>query len=172
MPAATFLGELRPVHGVIMAVILVVDQITKHLIRVDLVPASGDRVIVTDFFAIVHAWNPGVSFSMFADAGAVMPWLLSAIALAVSLALLLWLRAGADRVTGWALALIIGGALGNVIDRLRFGAVFDFLDFHAAGYHFPAFNVADSAISIGAALLVFKMLFGSPKQVDEPPDAS
>src|SRR5690606_9236152 len=82
------------------------------------------------------------------------PWVLSGLALAVVVLLLVWLRRVDHVLTATGLGLIIGGALGNVIDRVRFGAVLDFLDFHAFGWHWPAFNVADSAISVGAVLLL------------------
>ena len=93
-----------------------------------------------------------------------MPWLLSGLALAVVVALGFWLRRVAHPLVGVALGLIIGGALGNVIDRVRFGAVVDFLDFHALGYHWPAFNVADSAICVGAALLLVDGLLAPRRQ--------
>jgi signal peptidase II len=121
-------------------------------------------VAVTPFLNLVVVWNRGVSFGMFASAAALMPWLLSGLALAVVVALGFWLRRVAHPLTGVALGLIIGGALGNVIDRVRFGAVVDFLDFHALGYHWPAFNVADSAICVGAALLLVDGLLAPRRQ--------
>ncbi len=159
--AARLFGHIRLTHALIIAVVMILDQATKYWMRVHVVPGRLDQIELLPVLNLVHVWNPGISFSMFASGEAYMPWILAAVALAVSAAMLAWLRAGADRVTGWALSTIVGGALGNVIDRVVFGKVFDFVDAHYAGYHFPAFNVADAAISLGAVLLIFKMLFGS-----------
>jgi signal peptidase II len=135
---------------VIAGTVVVLDQLTKWAIL-----AWLDRAIaLTPFFNLVVVWNRGVSFGMFDSHGALAPWLLSGLALAVVAALLLWLTRIEHPLPGTGLGLIIGGALGNVIDRVRFGAVIDFLDVHALGWHWPAFNVADSAICIGAALLL------------------
>jgi signal peptidase II len=135
---------------VIAGTVVVLDQLTKWAIL-----AWLDRAIaLTPFFNLVVVWNRGVSFGMFDSHGALAPWLLSGLALAVVAALLLWLRRVEHPLPGAGLGLIIGGAVGNVIDRVRFGAVIDFLDVHALGWHWPAFNVADSAICIGAALLL------------------
>jgi signal peptidase II len=95
-----------------------------------------------------------VSFGMLDSASRLGPWILSGLALAVVVLLLGWLRRVDHPLTSAGLGLIIGGAIGNVIDRVRFGAVIDFLDFHALGWHWPAFNVADSAIFVGAVLLL------------------
>jgi signal peptidase II len=134
----------------VAAAVVVLDQLTKWAILTWL-----DRAVaLTPFFNLVVVWNRGVSFGMFDSDGALAPWLLSGLALAVVGALLLWLRRVDHPLPGAALGLIIGGAVGNVIDRVRFGAVVDFLDVHAMGWHWPAFNVADSAICIGAALLL------------------
>ena len=104
-------------------------------------------------------WNRGVSFGMFNTASPYNAWVLSAIALGIVAALAVWLRRAGRPFLAAAIGLVMGGALGNVVDRLRFGAVFDFLDLHAVGYHWPAFNVADSAITVGAVLLVVDSLF-------------
>ena len=110
---------------------------------------------VTSFFNLVLVFNPGASFSFLADAGGWQKWFFVVLALAISTWLLHMLRQhAAERLLPAALALILGGALGNVIDRLRFDAVVDFLDFYAAGYHWPAFNVADSAITVGVGLML------------------
>ncbi|HLT00626.1 MAG TPA: signal peptidase II [Geminicoccaceae bacterium] len=134
----------------IAGVVVVLDQLTKWAILVWL-----DRAIaLTPFFNLVVVWNRGVSFGMFDSTSPLGPWVLSGLALAVVVLLLVWLRRVDHVLTATGLGLIIGGALGNVIDRVRFGAVLDFLDFHAFGWHWPAFNVADSAISVGAVLLL------------------
>jgi signal peptidase II len=145
---------------VVAGLVILLDQLSKLVILMLL----DHAVAVTPFLNLVVVWNRGVSFGMFASAAALMPWLLSGLALAVVVALGFWLRRVAHPLTGVALGLIIGGALGNVIDRVRFGAVVDFLDFHALGHHWPAFNVADSAICVGAALLLVDGLLAPRRQ--------
>jgi len=118
-----------------------------------------ESVAVTSFFNLVLVMNPGASFSFLADAGGWQRWFFIVLALTVSVWLLVLLRQHArERLMPTALALVLGGALGNVIDRVRFGAVVDFLDFHVAGWHWPAFNVADSAITVGVILLIWQQL--------------
>jgi signal peptidase II len=135
---------------VVAGIVVVLDQLTKWAVL-----AWLDRgIALTPFFNLVLVWNRGVSFGMFDSAGARGPWILSGLALVMVVALLAWLRRVEHPMTAAGLGLIVGGALGNVIDRVRFGAVIDFLDVHAAGWHWPAFNVADSAICIGAGLLL------------------
>ena len=114
---------------------------------------------ITPFFNVVSAWNKGVSFSMFWISAENGPWILSAVALVIALGLVFWLTRVTHFLTALGIGLVIGGALGNVIDRLRFGAVFDFLDFYVGTYHWPAFNVADSCITIGVVLLLWDGLF-------------
>lgn len=143
--------------------IIVLDQLTKVWLVSTLNP--GQSIPLTPFFNLVHVYNPGAAFSFLSDAGGWQRWFFVALALAVSVWLTLLIRRHAgERLLPLAAALILGGALGNVIDRIRFGAVVDFLDAHAAGWHWPAFNVADSAISIGVALLVWQQLFLAPKE--------
>lgn len=116
----------------------------------------GERLAVTSFFNLVLVLNPGASFSFLAEAGGWQKWFFIALALAVSVWLVVMIRRHAhERLQPFAFALILGGALGNVIDRLRLGAVVDFLDFHLAGWHWPAFNLADSAITLGVILLLW-----------------
>lgn len=117
-------------------------------------PLGGIRLEVTSFFNLVMAWNTGVSFSMFSDSGAYMPYILIAVALAITALFSFWLWREHNHINGICYALVIGGALGNVVDRARFGAVIDFLDFHAMGYHWPAFNIADMSIVAGISLLI------------------
>lgn len=143
--------------------IIVLDQLTKVWLVSTLNP--GQSIPLTPFFNLVHVYNPGAAFNFLSDAGGWQRWFFVALALAVSVWLTLLIRRHAgERLLPLAAALILGGALGNVIDRIRFGAVVDFLDAHAAGWHWPAFNVADSAISIGVALLVWQQLFFAPKE--------
>jgi signal peptidase II len=143
----------------VAAAALVLDQASKVYFY-DLLVAGGRRSIeILPFFNLVTVWNYGISFGMFNNGSAGGSIVFVGLALVIVAALLVWLRSVASPFVAAALGLVIGGALGNVIDRLRFGAVFDFLDFHAAGWHWPAFNVADSAICIGVVLLCIDALF-------------
>jgi signal peptidase II len=140
---------------VLAAAIVLADQASKWAVLASFVP--GERLRITGFFNLVLAFNKGAAFSFLAGAPGWQTPLFVAIALtAVVVVSVLLLRTPDRRIFCTALALILGGALGNVIDRLRFGQVVDFLDFHALGLHWPAFNVADSAITIGAGLLIIE----------------
>ncbi|NWG31297.1 MAG: lipoprotein signal peptidase [Rhodocyclaceae bacterium] len=137
--------------------VILLDQVTKNWVLA--VFHLHESVAVAPFFNLVLVMNPGASFSFLADAGGWQKWFFIALALGISawLAVLILRHAG-ERLMPAALALILGGALGNVIDRIRFGAVVDFLDVHYAGWHWPAFNVADSAITLGVILLLWHQL--------------
>ena len=139
--------------------VLVVDQATKLLVTATLTPYQ-EVIAVTTFFNLVHVHNTGAAFSLFADHSGWQRWFFLGVAVVAS-GVILWLLRGTRgrAVFCIALALILGGALGNVIDRLAYGHVIDFLDFHAAGWHWPAFNVADSAITVGAGLLIWDGLW-------------
>jgi len=140
--------------------IIVFDQLTKFWVVSAL--RLGQSIELTSFFNLVFVYNAGAAFSFLSDAGGWQRWFFVVLALAVSGWLTLLIRQHAsERMLPLAAALILGGALGNVIDRIRFGAVVDFLDVHAAGWHWPAFNVADSAISAGVVLLILQQLFFS-----------
>jgi len=145
---------------VLAAVVMVLDQATKWWMLEVVGIGYRPPIEVTPFFNLVMVWNRGVSFGLFAHEAEVMPYVLSGVALAISAALLVWLARAERRWIAAAVGLVIGGALGNVIDRLRFGAVADFLDVHAAGWHWPAFNVADAAISVGVGMILLDGLFG------------
>ena len=149
--------------GIIAALIVVVaDQISKALVF-GYLSETRPLVEVTSFFNLVTAWNTGVSFSMFDNLGQYGVYLLSGFALIVIAFLVYWLCREEDKYMQLALGFVIGGALGNVIDRIRLGAVFDFLDLHVAARHWPAFNVADSFICIGAALIIINGMFSTKK---------
>jgi len=154
----------RPLaSGLLLALaVVVVDQAAKYAVFQGIQPPWGG-LAVTGFFNLVMVWNRGVSFGLFSSGSPWTPIMLIGLALVVSAVLAWWLRRADSRLHVAALGLVIGGALGNVVDRALYGAVMDFLDFHVAGYHWPAFNVADAAISVGAALLVWDALFGSGK---------
>ena len=135
------------------AAIVLADQLTKWLVLSRFAP--GEALELTGFFNLILVFNKGAAFSLLANAPGWQTPLLVAFALGAALIVSVLLVRSAGRRTFCAgLALILGGAIGNVIDRLRYGYVVDFLDLHAAGWHWPAFNVADSAITIGAALLI------------------
>lgn len=145
------------------AAVLILDQITKWWI-VFTIMQLNTSIPVTPFFNLVLGWNPGISFGMLDWGFQATTWILSLVALAITAALGVWLYR-ADRLrVAFGIGLVIGGAVGNVIDRVRWGAVVDFLDLHWAGYHWPAFNVADSAITVGALVLILDSLFVREKK--------
>lgn len=150
-------ASLTPWLGIAFIVILF-DQLSK--ITVTRLFALGEDKVVTSFFNLTLAYNPGAAFSFLSNQGGWQRYFFTAIALgAVVFILYLLRRHAGQRLFCWSLALIMGGALGNLIDRLMYGHVIDFLDFHLAGWgHFPAFNIADSAITLGAILFIFDEL--------------
>jgi len=146
------------------ALVIVLDQLLKWWI-VTAVMDPPREIEVTSFFNLVMAWNRGISFSLFRSDWAAGPYVWAGLAVVVAVALGWWLGRVRHTLTAVALGLVIGGALGNAIDRLRLGAVADFLDFHWQGWHWPAFNLADSAISVGIVLLVAPGLFAAREGV-------
>jgi signal peptidase II len=135
------------------ALIIVLDQISKLWISSHFMYGEGLRVM--GFFNLVLAHNTGAAFSFLNDAGGWQRWMFSAIAIVAAVWIVRLLRQHAQQTLFClALALVLGGALGNLIDRVAYGYVVDFLDFYWGNQHFPAFNVADSAITVGAALLL------------------
>jgi signal peptidase II len=150
------------------AAIVLADQLTKWLVLSRFAP--GEALELTGFFNLILVFNKGAAFSLLANAPGWQTPLLVAFALGAALIVsVLLVRSPARRAFCAGLALILGGAIGNVIDRLRFGYVVDFLDLHAAGWHWPAFNVADSAITIGAALLILDGFRHHEKRVGASP---
>ncbi|MCS0807481.1 signal peptidase II [Massilia agilis] len=156
-------NSLMPWLGIAFIVILL-DQLTK--ITITTLFMHGEEKTITSFFNLVLAYNEGAAFNFLSNQGGWQRYLFTAIAIgAVGFILYLLRRAAGQRLFCWALALIMGGALGNAIDRLAYGHVIDFLDFHWEGFgHFPAFNIADSAITIGAILFIFDELRRVNKQ--------
>ena len=133
--------------------ILIADQFTKVLILGYY--KLGDATYVTSFFNVVRVHNEGAAFSFLANAGGWQRWFFTGIGVVAAIFIIWMLKSHpGQKLFSFALACILGGAIGNVIDRTLYGYVVDFLDFHYAGWHFPAFNVADSAISIGAVCLI------------------
>lgn len=158
MPAISRLAQMG---GLIAVISMIADQATKWWILEGIM--QPPRVIpMTPFFNLVLTWNNGVSFGLFNNNNELNALILSVLAIAIVIFLILWLRKAENKRMAIGLGLIIGGALGNVIDRGIHGAVVDFLDFYVNSYHWPAFNVADSCITIGAVILIFDSLF-SPK---------
>jgi signal peptidase II len=143
----------------IALLVLLLDQATKWLMLL-VVMAPPRTIEVTGFFNLVLAWNTGVSFSAFAGGGATGRWILVGIAIVISGFVLAWMGRTQRRLLIAGFALIVGGALGNVIDRVVHGAVVDFLDFNLAGWHWPAFNLADTAITLGVVAIIADSLFG------------
>lgn len=154
----------------ISACIFVLDAFTKWLVKEKL-PLDGNIDLIPGLFRLTHLENPGAAFSLFADSPG--PWpgrllvLFSLIALAV-ISFLIWKHGTVINVTTVSLALFLGGTLGNLCDRLLRGKVTDFLDFYIGTHHWPPFNVADSAIVVGALLLAGKVFFGSQKDTAKP----
>jgi signal peptidase II len=146
----------------VAALVVILDQVSKWWILSIMQPPHV--IEVTPFFNLVLVWNQGVSFGLFSHEAEIMPYVLSAVALGIAGVLLTWLRRADRWFVALALGMVIGGAIGNIVDRLRFGAVVDFLDVHAMGWHFWVFNIADSGISVGVALLVIDGLFSTPEK--------
>jgi len=120
---------------------------------------------ILPFFNFVVVWNQGVSFGMLSNDADYGPYLLIALSIAITIGFLIWMFRTQNLVHHLGIALVIGGAIGNVIDRFRFGAVFDFLDFHVFGFHWPAFNIADSCIVVGVfILMIYAFLFENNHQ--------
>ena len=163
---------MRPVLlGLLVAVLAIgVDQATKWWILLDVM--HPPRVIeVTPFFNVVLVWNRGISFGMFSNESMAGVWILSLLALIIVGFLTNWLRKAESKRAAISLGLIIGGALGNVIDRAVHTAVLDFLDFYLGSFRWPAFNAADSFITVGAILLILDSLFhtgGNQSKLNKP----
>lgn len=140
--------------------VIVLDQITKQLIVARL--QLGEGVMMTSFFDLVFVFNRGAAFSFLASEGGWQRWFFTGLAFVISSWLFVMLRHHArEKLMPLGIALVMGGALGNVIDRFVYGAVVDFLSFHAGPYYWPAFNVADSGICVGVTLMLWCQFFGA-----------
>ncbi|MGB9988612.1 signal peptidase II [Pseudoduganella rhizocola] len=150
-------ASLTPWLG-IAAVVILFDQLSK--ITISKLFVYGEEKVITSFFNLVLAYNRGAAFSFLSNESGWQRYFFTAIGIGAALYIVYLLRKhSGQRLFCWALALILGGAIGNVIDRLVYGHVIDFLDFHWSGIgHFPAFNIADSAICVGAALFILDEL--------------
>ena len=152
--------------GLIFALFsIILDQISKYIIMNYL---NGQFETITSFFKLVYVFNTGISFSLFSNNVSWMPIVFSLVGFIFVLLLIFWLSKAETRFQASGLGLIIGGALGNITDRLIHGAVFDFLDFHLFEYHFPAFNVADISISLGVIMVIFENIFIQGRKKDVP----
>ena len=161
-----------PVLGVVVAAVaVVVDQVSKYVIVEHVMRPEGvvgtpyltsKLIPLIPFFQLRLSWNPGISFSMFNSGESTTTAILLAVQIAISLVLIWWLRSLDSRWLQVACGLVIGGALGNIVDRAMFGAVADFLDFYVGEWHFPTFNVADSCISVGAAMWLLDAVLARP----------
>jgi len=143
----------------VSALVIVLDQLSKAWITGHFV--YGETLVILGVFNLVLVHNTGAAFSFLSDAGGMQRWLFSIIAIVAS-AWIVWLlrRHGSQPLFALALSMILGGALGNLIDRIAYGYVVDFLQFHWENHYFPAFNLADSAITCGAFLLIFDSFRG------------
>jgi len=147
--------------------VIVLDQLTKYMASTLLTYYKPLAIMPMFNFTLMH--NTGAAFSFLNDAGGWQRWFFTIIALGVSIFLTLWLKrlTVQEKLQAIALALILGGAIGNVIDRMWLGYVVDFLDVYYANWHFPAFNIADSAITIGAVLIIYDSFFGAAKKASQ-----
>lgn len=167
------MAQFRPqslVWLLLTLVVFVLDQATKQWVLENM--ALFERVEVLFFFNMTHVHNYGAAFSFLSDQSGWQRWFLLAVTSIISLVILIWLSRlnSNQKLLAAALALVLGGALGNLFDRAVYGYVVDFIDWHYGGYHFPAFNLADSAISLGAVLLILDTLIntepGNSEQTD------
>lgn len=147
----------------ISVLVILLDQITKYFANTGLVYAEAVPVVPS--FNLTLLYNRGAAFSFLSDAAGWQRWFFVAISLGASVLLIVWLRKLKPQqwVLAVALSLVLGGAVGNLIDRLWLGYVIDFIQLYYKGFYWPAFNVADSAISVGAVLLIWDALFAKPK---------
>ncbi len=149
------------VYIAVIIITIAADQLTKTLVAGSL-HLYESREIIPGFFNLVYVTNSGAAFSMLADVNS--PWrhyffLTIGAAALVGLSVLYWKLRKVNSLYSWPLALIAGGAAGNLIDRIRFGSVIDFLDFYVGDYHWPAFNIADSAICVGVGIFLLINIF-------------
>jgi signal peptidase II len=164
-------NSARAVHFLLALLVVLLDRWTKHLVSIRI--SMYDHIqIIPGFFRLTHTENTGAAFSLFADSPShwktAMLISFSVVAMIV-VSILLWKQSRALTMTGIALSLILGGAVGNLWDRVASGRVVDFLDVYYKSYHWPVFNLADSAIVIGASLLVLEIVFGPSKAPSNAP---
>lgn len=160
----------RALYFLLALIVVLLDRWTKHLVAVR-IPMYSHIQIIPGFFRLTHTENTGAAFSLFADSPSHWKTLVliafSAVAMVV-VSVLLWKQARPFTLTGIALALILGGAVGNLWDRIASGRVVDFLLFYLKQYQWPVFNLADSSIVVGACLLILEIIFGQSKTTANP----
>jgi signal peptidase II len=150
----------------VAGIVLVLDQVAKW-VALHRLPPGAPVSVVDGFFSLTLVMNPGLAFGMLGSVPTSWRWVVAVLSMAavgVLATLATRLLPGGGKIAAIAIGMIFGGAAGNLIDRARFGAVVDFLDFYWRGWHWPAFNVADSAISVGVTLLALHMLLASPSE--------
>ena len=157
-------SDIRRRMALLAGIVLVADQITKQ-VMLDWIFFPPMRVSVLPFLDFVPVWNPGISFGMLAGGGVATKVILTMIALVVS-AWLLWKGPSYQRLERLGAGLIVGGAIGNAIDRIRFGKVVDFIDVYVQTWHWPAFNIADAGITVGAGLWIFSLLLDRESETE------
>lgn len=180
------MGMRYALYSFICLTLIAIDQLSKWAVTeiilrssslsfIDWLAAAPERlgfthIQVTPFFNLVMVWNQGISFGIMSGDSSFGPIILTILSLIISTIFVVWLTRAKDKSQIVGILFIISGALGNVIDRVRFGAVIDFLDVHALGYHWPSFNVADSLICVGVALLMIHAMFFEKTLQDQPPN--
>lgn len=145
-------------YGVLFVIVVALDQASKHL-ALEMLPKTGHAIDVLPFFNLTLAWNKGVSFSLFSSGGDLGRYLLCAVSLVISVVLFIWYLREKSTVVSWGLIFIIGGAIGNLIDRIFYGAVIDFLHVFYQSFSWPVFNIADTFITIGVGLILIDAFF-------------
>lgn len=162
-------GPFTRLGLIVAAVALVIDQAHKWwMLNVYNIEAKGE-VAITPFFDLVMIWNPGISYGLFPQGSAGGRMVLIAIAAAAVAGLTIWLAHVRSAIGAAGIGLVIGGAIGNAIDRAVYGAVADFFSFHAFGFNWYVFNIADAAIVAGVVGLLYESLIGSHKKVSKAP---
>ena len=159
----------RALGAVAIVAVVAIDRAAKALVLTDFDATAATPAPLTPFLDLALRWNRGISFSLFAQESAAGRWLLLALTAIVTALIAVWLWRARSALVGFGLGLIIGGAIGNGYDRLVYGAVVDFLDLHALGRHFFVFNLADAAINLGVALLIFDGLFSAARPAPPGP---
>jgi signal peptidase II len=158
----------RTLGALVALAILIIDQASKFWLLYGLKMEDHDKIEIAPFLNFELLWNRGISFSLFQQGTATGRWILLGLTLAATALLCVWLWRVSSRLAGVALGAVVGGALGNGYDRFAYNAVVDFLDFHAFEYHWYVFNVADTAITLGVALLLYESLVADRRARPRP----
>ncbi|MFN3077909.1 MAG: signal peptidase II [Alphaproteobacteria bacterium] len=159
----TGMGTASPLRSglAVAAAVMILDQFSKWWI-LERLPDLSPGFVLAPYLNLVLVLNRGISFGMFNNGSPYNSILLTALSLGVSLGLVFWLRKAENALMVVALGMILGGAVGNAVDRIRHDGVVDFIDFHVGAWHWPAFNVADSAITVGAVMMVVESMLTRP----------